>query len=323
MDDGVGCHIRNRGSRESLVEITENQPVEPGRRVLVLFFFFFFFFFILLFFILLFFEMGLELSLQRLMAMRNDVFVYGGSTCVPPVAALVVVGSSARCRPTRRCLAGAPTHLPCERDAPARRQAVENPFNVVSTSPSTYDQPSSSSSVGSVSSSRAAAAAARYVASALLIAAAASAVAAAGSVALGLPLLVVIGGGLALSSSAFVLQLLRDRDELGARHGRAALGILLFQDLAAVPLLVVVPLLAKGGGAAVLLKALALASVKAALALGGIFALGGRVFDLLFYIAAKSKTQEAFLSVSSSGMGRPVAAHGSRAAASSRRREVN
>ena len=109
----MGCHIRNRGSRESLVKITENQPIEPGRRVLVLFFFFFFFFF----FILLFFEMGLELSLQKLMAMRNDVFIYGGSTCVPPVAALVV-GSSARCRPTRRCLAGAPTHPPCERDAP-------------------------------------------------------------------------------------------------------------------------------------------------------------------------------------------------------------
>ena len=50
--------------------------------------------------------------------------------------------------------------------------------------------------------------------------------------------LLVVGAGLALSSSAFVLQLLRDRGELGSRHGRAALGILLFQDLAAVPLLV-------------------------------------------------------------------------------------
>merc|ERR1711871_1605020 len=46
---------------------------------------------------------------------------------------------------------------------------------------------------------------------------------------------VVVGGGLALSSSAFVLQLLRDKDELNTRHGRAAFGILLFQDLAVVP----------------------------------------------------------------------------------------
>ena len=49
---------------------------------------------------------------------------------------------------------------------------------------------------------------------------------------------VVIGGGLALSSSAFVLQLLRDSDELNTRHGRAAFGMLLFQDLAIVPILV-------------------------------------------------------------------------------------
>ena len=41
--------------------------------------------------------------------------------------------------------------------------------------------------------------------------------------------MVVIGGGVALSSSAFVLQLLRDRDDMGTRYGRACFGILLFQ----------------------------------------------------------------------------------------------
>lgn len=41
--------------------------------------------------------------------------------------------------------------------------------------------------------------------------------------------MLVIGGGMALSSSAFVLQLLRDRDDLGTRYGRACFGILLFQ----------------------------------------------------------------------------------------------
>ena len=53
----------------------------------------------------------------------------------------------------------------------------------------------------------------------------------------------LMGGGLALSSSAFALQLLRDKRQLGTRFGRASLGVLLFQDLAVVPLLVLAPLL--------------------------------------------------------------------------------
>ena len=58
---------------------------------------------------------------------------------------------------------------------------------------------------------------------------------------------VTIGGSLALSSSAFVLQLLKDKNQMGTRAGKASFGILLLQDLAVVPLLVVVELLAKGG----------------------------------------------------------------------------
>lgn len=67
--------------------------------------------------------------------------------------------------------------------------------------------------------------------------------------ALGLPTsaAVTIGGSLALSSSAFVLQLLKDKNQMGTRAGKASFGILLLQDLAVVPLLVVVELLAKGG----------------------------------------------------------------------------
>jgi monovalent cation:H+ antiporter-2, CPA2 family len=61
------------------------------------------------------------------------------------------------------------------------------------------------------------------------------------------PAAVTIGGSLALSSSAFVLQLLKDKNQMGTRHGKASFGILLLQDLAVVPLLVVVELLAKGG----------------------------------------------------------------------------
>lgn len=58
---------------------------------------------------------------------------------------------------------------------------------------------------------------------------------------------ITIGGSLALSSSAFVLQLLKDKDAMGTRHGKASFGILLLQDLAVVPLIVVVELLSLGG----------------------------------------------------------------------------
>ena len=54
----------------------------------------------------------------------------------------------------------------------------------------------------------------------------------------------VIGFGLALSSTAFALQILEERGELNRRHGQKAFAILLFQDLAIVPMLAIVPLLA-------------------------------------------------------------------------------
>ena len=53
----------------------------------------------------------------------------------------------------------------------------------------------------------------------------------------------VAGFGLALSSTAFVIQLLGEKNELTTAHGRASFGILLFQDLAAIPALALVPLL--------------------------------------------------------------------------------
>ncbi len=55
----------------------------------------------------------------------------------------------------------------------------------------------------------------------------------------------LLGLGLALSSTAFVLQILTERHELGSSHGRAAFAILLLQDMAVVPLLALVPLLAQ------------------------------------------------------------------------------
>lgn len=54
----------------------------------------------------------------------------------------------------------------------------------------------------------------------------------------------VIGFGLSMSSTALVLQLLSERGELVSRHGRAGFGMLLFQDLAVIPFLAVLPMLA-------------------------------------------------------------------------------
>lgn len=59
---------------------------------------------------------------------------------------------------------------------------------------------------------------------------------------------VVIAAALSMSSSAFVLQLLGERGEAPTRVGSATLGILLFQDIAVVPFLVLLPLIESHGG---------------------------------------------------------------------------
>lgn len=58
------------------------------------------------------------------------------------------------------------------------------------------------------------------------------------------PTAVMVGFSLALSSTAFALQLLAERKELNTAHGRAGFGVLLFQDLAVIPMIALVPLLA-------------------------------------------------------------------------------
>lgn len=78
---------------------------------------------------------------------------------------------------------------------------------------------------------------AQVVVTALLVGAAAVALGASPAAA------VPIGVGLAMSSTALATQLLGEKNELGTAHGRAAFGILLFQDVAAIPALALIPLL--------------------------------------------------------------------------------
>jgi len=110
------------------------------------------------------------------------------------------------------------------------------------------------------------------------------------------PAAVVLGGGLALSSSAFVIQLLSEKGELATRFGRASFGILLFQDIAVVPLLVVTPLLGGSSGAA-LGAALRVAAIKSASALAIIFVTGRLLLQRVFQLVASARDQTAFLAI--------------------------
>ena len=109
------------------------------------------------------------------------------------------------------------------------------------------------------------------------------------------PTALVLGGALALSSSAFVIQLLTEKGELASRFGRASFGILLFQDLAVVPLLVLTPLL--GGSGAQLGAALRLAAVKSAAALLTIFVTGRVLLQRAYQMVASAKDQTSFLAI--------------------------
>ena len=72
----------------------------------------------------------------------------------------------------------------------------------------------------------------------------------------GLPAAIFIGFFVSLSSTAIVLRGLEDRGELNAEHGRFALGILLFQDICVIPMMLVIPILAGGRGSGAVIDSL-------------------------------------------------------------------
>jgi CPA2 family monovalent cation:H+ antiporter-2 len=103
----------------------------------------------------------------------------------------------------------------------------------------------------------------------------------------------VVGASLALSSTAVVLQLLSERHELATRTGRAAMAILLIQDLAIGPLLVLVPVLGSHGGT--MLGALGLAFLKAVGVLLVILLMGRLGLRPLFHIVSRARAPELFM----------------------------
>ena len=119
---------------------------------------------------------------------------------------------------------------------------------------------------------------------------------AAAAVACGLtiPQAVVVGMGLAFSSTAVALQVLQDRGESGARHGRATFSVLLFQDLTVVLVFMLVPLLAgpDSGSVSAIAGSLVKAIFKTVVAIGAIMVAGRAVLRPVYNRIAKLKNAE-------------------------------
>ena len=100
-----------------------------------------------------------------------------------------------------------------------------------------------------------------------------------------------IGLALSLSSTAFALQVLEERGELTTRHGRLAFAVLLFQDLAAIPLIALVTLFAPSGS-----EQSAMDVKSAALAIGtivGVIVVGRFLLSRLYRVVAATGVREA------------------------------
>jgi len=105
---------------------------------------------------------------------------------------------------------------------------------------------------------------------------------------------ILIGGVLSLSSTALVMKLLADQLEQNSRHGRAAFGVLLFQDLIVVPLMIMIPAMA-GAGEQSTSVLLGLALVKSVVVLVAIMLAGRWLLRPLFHQVAATKSREVFM----------------------------
>ena len=104
---------------------------------------------------------------------------------------------------------------------------------------------------------------------------------------------VALGAIAAMSSTAIVSKLLAERGELDSAHGREVIGVLLFQDLAVVPFLVLLPALDKPGDA--LGVAVAVALGKGALALAIVVLAGPRLMRAWLGAVARRRSNELFV----------------------------
>jgi CPA2 family monovalent cation:H+ antiporter-2 len=113
------------------------------------------------------------------------------------------------------------------------------------------------------------------------------------AVGLSLPVAILLGGAVAMSSTAIVLRQLTEQDELNRTHGRLSFGVLLFQDLAIVPFLALAGVLASPQEQYTTIE-IALAVGKAAIALLIVLASGRWLLRPLFHEIAASNAPELF-----------------------------
>ena len=103
---------------------------------------------------------------------------------------------------------------------------------------------------------------------------------------------VFVGCVIAVSSTAIVLRGLSTRGELGTAHGRLALGILVFQDLCVVPMILAVPFLAGGGGST---EEIALTIGTAAIILASVMVAASHLVPRLLAFVAQTRERELFI----------------------------
>jgi len=102
-----------------------------------------------------------------------------------------------------------------------------------------------------------------------------------------------LGGVLAMSSTAIVSKMLVERAELNTPHGQKIMGVLLFQDLAVVPFIIIIPALDSSGQA--IYATLGLALFKAAVVLAALLVFGQRILRPWFHLVATQKSSELFM----------------------------
>ncbi len=102
-----------------------------------------------------------------------------------------------------------------------------------------------------------------------------------------------LGGTLAMSSTAIVVKLMAERLELESEHGKRVMGVLLFQDLAVVPLLVLIPAL--GSPPEAMIRELLVASAKAAVLITVLLVGGQKAMRWWLTLVARRKSDELFV----------------------------
>jgi CPA2 family monovalent cation:H+ antiporter-2 len=103
----------------------------------------------------------------------------------------------------------------------------------------------------------------------------------------------IIGSAFSLSSTAIVLKILVERIDLNSRHGKLATGILLFQDLAVIPILILIPAISSDSYDLYTISGLIL--IKVLILFTILFWLGKPILNFWFGIVAKQKSRELFV----------------------------